>query len=243
MAREQRPAIARGLRGRGHAGGSVGAPASVPALLAHLTERWDGKGPLRRAKGEQIPLPMRIVHVAMDAALQRLLGGEEHAVRLVRERAGHAFDPEVAACLVSDGAGDPRARRERLGVGRGARPGAAATARCWRRTRSIARLPRWGTSPTWSRRIFTGHSAGVADLAGAAAQRCGIDAVGVHGDPAGRASPRPRPGGGPPADLAEARAADSRRMGAGATAPLPHRARPLALAFSLGALPGRGGPS
>ena len=43
----------------------VGGPSSVPELLAQLTERWDGKGPLRRAKGEQIPLPMRIVHVAV----------------------------------------------------------------------------------------------------------------------------------------------------------------------------------
>ena len=82
----------------------VGAPPSVPGMLAYLTERWDGKGPLRRAKGEQIPVPMRIVHVATDAAFQRLLGGAEHAARLVRERAGHAFDPEVAACLVDDGA-------------------------------------------------------------------------------------------------------------------------------------------
>ena len=45
---------------------------------------------------------MRIVHVAVDAAFQRLLGGEERVVRLVRERAGHAFDPQVAACLAGD---------------------------------------------------------------------------------------------------------------------------------------------
>src|SRR4029453_7100916 len=36
----------------------VGAPAAVPGLLAYLIERWEGRGPLRRAKGEQIPLPM-----------------------------------------------------------------------------------------------------------------------------------------------------------------------------------------
>ena len=80
----------------------IGAPASVPDLLRYLTERWDGWGPLRRAKGESIPLPMRIVHLAVDASFQRLLGGEERVVRLVRERAGHAFDPEVAACLSED---------------------------------------------------------------------------------------------------------------------------------------------
>ena len=37
-----------------------------------------------------------------DAAFQRLLGGEERVVRLVRKRQGHAFDPEVAACLTDD---------------------------------------------------------------------------------------------------------------------------------------------
>ena len=126
----------------------VGAPASVPSLLAHLTERWDGQGPLRRAKGEQIPLPMRIVHVATDAAFQRLLGGAEHALRLVRERAGHAFDPEVAACLADGGA-------ELLALDAGAsaweevlalepRPAAAARGRGAR----SRRLRRWATSPT-----------------------------------------------------------------------------------------------
>jgi HD domain len=77
----------------------VGLPPSVQDLLAHLFERWDGKGPLGRAKGEDIPLPMRIVHVAVDAALQRLLGGAEQAARVIRDRAGRAFDPGVAACL------------------------------------------------------------------------------------------------------------------------------------------------
>ena len=47
---------------------------------------------------------MRIVHVATDAAFQRHLGGVEHAVGIVGERAGHAFDPEVAACLVEGSA-------------------------------------------------------------------------------------------------------------------------------------------
>ena len=46
--------------------------------------------------------PVRAFQVARrlpKAAFQRLLGGVEFAARLVRERAGGAFDPEVAACL------------------------------------------------------------------------------------------------------------------------------------------------
>ena len=31
-----------------------------------------------------------------------MLGGDERVVRLVRERAGHAFDPQVADCLIGD---------------------------------------------------------------------------------------------------------------------------------------------
>src|SRR5687768_9274584 len=80
----------------------VGLPSSIAGLLAHLTERWDGKGPLRRARGEEIPLPMRIVHVAVDGTFQHLLGGVERAERLVRERAGGGLDPEVAACLADN---------------------------------------------------------------------------------------------------------------------------------------------
>jgi hypothetical protein len=68
----------------------VGLPPTVQGLLAHLTERWDGKGPLRRAEGEEIPLPMRIVHVAVDATFQRLLGGEEQARRGGRQPHGRS---------------------------------------------------------------------------------------------------------------------------------------------------------
>ena len=80
----------------------VGLPPSTAGLLAYMTERWDGKGPLRRAKGEEIPLPMRIVHVAVDATFQRWLGGVERAARLAGEHAGRGLDPEVAACVADD---------------------------------------------------------------------------------------------------------------------------------------------
>jgi HD-GYP domain-containing protein (c-di-GMP phosphodiesterase class II) len=108
MARESRPALTAGCEVAGMLADQTGAPASVSGLLAHLTERWDGHGPLRRATGEQIPVPMRIVHVATDAALQRHLGGTEHAARLVRERAGHAFDHSAG---VAELAGAAAARR------------------------------------------------------------------------------------------------------------------------------------
>src|SRR5215207_1662689 len=50
----------------------LGLPISVAALFGYIAERWDGKGQPGAAKEEQIPLPVRIVHVARDAAFQRM---------------------------------------------------------------------------------------------------------------------------------------------------------------------------
>jgi HD-GYP domain-containing protein (c-di-GMP phosphodiesterase class II) len=156
----------------------LGLATPVQDLFAHLTERWDGKGPLGRAKGEEISLALRIVHVARDAAVQRMLGGEAFAVRVVRERAGHAFDPQVAACL-ADGAADI------LALG----PEASA----WGETLACEPKPHLALEGEAIDRALaaigdfadlispdlSGHSAGVAELASAAAQRCRIDGAGV----------------------------------------------------------------
>jgi HD-GYP domain-containing protein (c-di-GMP phosphodiesterase class II) len=176
MAREQRPHLTAMCEVAGMLAGEVGLPPSVTALLAYLMERWDGWGPLRRAKGEETPLPMRIVHVAVDAAFQRLLGGEERVVRLVRRRAGHAFDPEVAACLLNDA--------ERILA-------LDALASVWEETLSCEPQPpllldgealdrglaAMGNFADLISPYLAGHSAGVAQLATAAGQRCRVDAA------------------------------------------------------------------
>jgi HD-GYP domain-containing protein (c-di-GMP phosphodiesterase class II) len=82
----------------------LGLPRAVGALFSHVAERWDGKGQPGRAKKDEIPLPVRIVHVARDAAFQRMLGGDAFAARVVGERAGHAFDPAVASVLLDEAA-------------------------------------------------------------------------------------------------------------------------------------------
>ncbi len=80
----------------------VGLPPAVSGQFRLLTERWDGRGPLRRTAGADLPLAIRIVHVARDAGFQRLLHGPARAVEVVRERAGSAFDPAVVAALSVD---------------------------------------------------------------------------------------------------------------------------------------------
>ena len=149
----------------------LGLPSSVQGLFVTLTERWDGQGVLRRARGEEIPLAMRIANVAVDAALQHLLGGVERAADVIRARGGRAFDPRVADCLADNAAEILTGHRE---------------ASAWEETLAAEPHPRlilegeaidnalaaMGAFADLVSPSFVGHSAGVADLAGTAAEYC-----------------------------------------------------------------------
>ncbi len=178
MVRKQRPQLTAHCEVAQMLADGVGAPPSVRGLLAHLLERWDGRGPLGRAKGEEIPLPMRIVHVATDAALQRVLGGEEYAARLVRERAGQGFDPEIAARLADDAAEVLALDRETSAWDEAlaSEPQPRLTLEGDAIDHALVAMAGFTDliSP-----YLTGHSAGVAELASEAGRRCRIDAAGV----------------------------------------------------------------
>lgn len=156
----------------------LGLPPAVHEVFAHLTERWDGYGVLRRAEGEDVPLALRIVHVAHDAAYQRLAGGDEHAANVIRQRAGHAFDPRVAttfaqnAATIMAGVDGGSAWEETL----------AAEPRPWLvlEGEAIERaLAAVGDFADLISPWLTGHSSGVSRLAVAAAEQCGFTAVEV----------------------------------------------------------------
>ena len=174
-----RPALTANCEVAGMLAGQTGAPGSVAVMLDYLLERWDGKGPLRRASGEGIPLPMRIVHVAVDAAFQWHLGGARFAASLVGERSGHAFGPDVGRCLTQRSgeilAFEPAtsAWDEVLDV----EPGPPLMLDGDELNRALAATGRFAdlVSP-----YLSGHSSGVAELAAAAAERCGIEASGVQ---------------------------------------------------------------
>jgi HD-GYP domain-containing protein (c-di-GMP phosphodiesterase class II) len=153
--------------------GRVGMPASVRAQFAFLTERWDGGGRLGRATRDEIPLPVRITHVARDATFQRVLGTAEDAARVVRRRAGHAFDPAIARLLAEDPQsllGDrPSTSKwpELLASEPSPRPTLAGDG-------LDAALHAMGDFADLVSPSFVGHAAGVASLAGDAATRMGL---------------------------------------------------------------------
>jgi HD-GYP domain-containing protein (c-di-GMP phosphodiesterase class II) len=82
-------------------------PVSVPAVVRASHERWDGKGYPDGLRGEEIPLPARVVSCAdaFDAMTSsrsyRAALPMDLAICIVREEAGRQFDPGVAEALVA----------------------------------------------------------------------------------------------------------------------------------------------
>ena len=152
----------------------LGLPAGLGGLFAQLQERWDGKGMPGRARGTQVPLPLRIAHVARDADTQRERDGVARAAEVVRARAGAAFDPVVATCLADGAAGildlDPGETAWEPVLA--AEPGARRELEGSAIDEALAAM---GDFADLASPFLTGHSAGVAALAGTAASERGLD--------------------------------------------------------------------
>jgi HD-GYP domain-containing protein (c-di-GMP phosphodiesterase class II)/DNA-binding CsgD family transcriptional regulator len=75
----------------------LGLPAGTRAALASAFEQWGGRGFPNGLAGEAIPLAARAVTVARDVEVITRLGGPDAARSALRERAGRAYDPALAA--------------------------------------------------------------------------------------------------------------------------------------------------
>ncbi len=66
--------------------------------LSQIYEHWNGNG-IAKAKGEEIEVTTRVVHVAQDAEYFWRMGGVEAAMAMARKRSGKGYDPRVADVL------------------------------------------------------------------------------------------------------------------------------------------------
>jgi HD-GYP domain-containing protein (c-di-GMP phosphodiesterase class II) len=152
----------------------LGVPRSVYEMFPFLTERWDGAGVLKRAGGDEIPLPLRIITVGRDATYQRLIGDDDHVTHVIASRAGHAFDPEVAAVFLENAAHvlGPRELSETVWE-----EVLASEPRPWLTLAGPAIDQALGAIGAFSDLVspdLTGHCSGVAQLAAAAASLQGF---------------------------------------------------------------------
>ena len=153
--------------------GRLGLASVLPTLFDHVTARWDGRAWPPRARGASIPLPMRIAHVARDAAFQRMLGGDAFAIRVVRDRAHHAFDPDVVGALADHATEvldlDPNASSWEQALACEPHPALVLD-----RDAIDGALGAIGDFADLVSPYLVGHSAGVAELAADAGRRCGL---------------------------------------------------------------------
>jgi HD-GYP domain-containing protein (c-di-GMP phosphodiesterase class II) len=68
----------------------------VRTALGYTFERWDGGGLPAGAAGDDIPVEMRIIHVADVAEVFLRDQGVDGAVTMVRKRSGRQFEPAIA---------------------------------------------------------------------------------------------------------------------------------------------------
>ena len=151
----------------------LGLGPEVQQPLVHVFSRWDGEGIPSGAGGEELPLAIRLVHIAAIAEVHHRNGGVEGAVAVVRERAGGQFDPRLAEAF-SDCATellDGLAEESSWDAVIAAEPGLAKPLVGDQLDTAFETLADFGDlkSP-W----FTGHSRGVAGLAAAAARDAGL---------------------------------------------------------------------
>jgi HD-GYP domain-containing protein (c-di-GMP phosphodiesterase class II) len=76
--------------------GWLGFSSGTQAALEHVFERWDGLGFPGVARGDEIPLPMRLVHVARDISVFLTAAGPQAARDVVEHRSGAAYEPRLA---------------------------------------------------------------------------------------------------------------------------------------------------
>ncbi len=150
----------------------LGMPAQVRRLVPGLTARWDGKG-TPGWRGDELPVALRIVHVARDALFQHLLGGNDRMVGVLARRSGAAFDPAVVDVLLDDPAtavdfGQGSVWEDVLAL----EPDPWLVLRGGEIDRALGAM---GNFADLVSSYFAGHSSAVAELAAAAAQRVGLD--------------------------------------------------------------------
>jgi HD-GYP domain-containing protein (c-di-GMP phosphodiesterase class II) len=75
----------------------------VREALRYTFERWNGNGYPAHARGDAIPIPMRVVHVSHDMEAIGRLFSPDQALDAVRDRRDRTYDPELADLFATHG--------------------------------------------------------------------------------------------------------------------------------------------
>jgi HD-GYP domain-containing protein (c-di-GMP phosphodiesterase class II) len=147
---------------------------AVERSLSEATERWDGKGAPRKLAGDDLSILTRIAEPATQAVIFRRLGGDEAMLRILARRAGGMFDPAVAD-VVRAIAPDTLRRLDEEDPWEAVLAAEPEPIRTLTRDRVRPLADAFADMVDLHSTFTLGHSTGVADLAGRAAARAGLD--------------------------------------------------------------------
>jgi HD-GYP domain-containing protein (c-di-GMP phosphodiesterase class II)/biotin operon repressor len=153
----------------------LGFSPDIQDSIWHVNERWDGRGAPNKVKGEALTLPARILHLSMDVVYAYVTGGHDTALAMARHKVGTKYDPALVetflrhadhllpvldvesvwdATLKAEPGPQPHMNESQLDTA----------------AKAIADFADLKTPH------MVGHSTAVAELASAAATRCGLPA-------------------------------------------------------------------
>ena len=141
-------------------------------------ERWDGHGVPNGVAADEIPIEMRVVHLAQDMEALLRHGGTEPAIAVATKRRGKAYDPTVVDAFVS-GAADLAATLDVTSIWDAVLAAEPAPHRVLSGEELDEGLRVAADFVDLKSPFTAGHSRGVADLAAAAAEVCGLGAADV----------------------------------------------------------------
>lgn len=153
----------------------LGLPAPVRAALPQVFARWDGRGLPEGLRGGDLARSIRLWHLADVAEVHHAHGGVEASVRVVRERRGTQFDPELVDLFIAHAAellevlvGPDAAGWETVAAGLGPPAGELTEEELDQALQTV------GDWVDLKSPYFTGHSRAVADLTAAAARSAAL---------------------------------------------------------------------
>ena len=152
----------------------LGMTAGVSEALTQIWERWDGQGFPQQLDGEAIGIAARLTHLANVVEIDHRRGAQELAVSNVRRRRGGWFDPKVADAFLED-AGELLAPLDRGSVWDAVLEAEPAPPLGLPAAGLDAVTAAFGDFVDLKSPFTLGHSSGVARLAEAAGQLCGLD--------------------------------------------------------------------
>jgi HD-GYP domain-containing protein (c-di-GMP phosphodiesterase class II) len=160
-----------------HLAGRLELAQDVLDALDYSFERWDGTG-AQRVKGERIPLAIRIAHLAWDVEVGERMGGAPACIELVRHHRGSGLDPDLVDRFCP-AAADVLAGLDVVSVWDAVIGADPEPARVLTDDKVDTAASIFADFADFKSAYTSEHSRRVADLAANAAQRCGLDPVGV----------------------------------------------------------------